>query len=79
MTSALPEIGWRGKPREKPLLTWSLVDPTVACRKSRSKIVAAPPVATFLLVEISRYLEGMFGGRGGGDSNTKKLALISPP
>jgi hypothetical protein len=36
----------RGKASEKPL-TRLLVDPAVASRKQRPKLVAAPPVATF--------------------------------
>jgi hypothetical protein len=51
-----------GKASEKNLLTRSHVDPAVALRKPRPKVVAAPPVATFLLVEISRQLKGKWGG-----------------
>jgi hypothetical protein len=36
----------------------SLVDLAVASRKPLSKVVAAPPVATFFLVEIPRHIEG---------------------
>jgi hypothetical protein len=43
---------------EKPLLAWSLVDPVIASRKARPKIVAASPVATFFLVEIPVHLAG---------------------
>jgi hypothetical protein len=45
----------------KPLLTRSLVDPAVASRKPRPKVVAAPPVASSLLVEVPRHLEGKCG------------------
>jgi hypothetical protein len=51
----------RGKAIEKQLLTRSLVDLAVASRKPRPKVVAAPPVATFLLVKPPRHLEGMWG------------------
>jgi hypothetical protein len=40
----------------------SLVDPAIASRKPRPKVVAAPPVATFLLVEVPCHLEGRWGG-----------------
>jgi hypothetical protein len=53
----------RGKAGEGNLLTWSLVNPTVASRKPRPKVIAAPSVETFLLVEVPRHLEWM-----GGDS-----------
>jgi hypothetical protein len=51
----------RGKTSEKLLLKRLLVDPAVACRKPRPKVVAAPPVTAFLLVEIPRRLEGKWG------------------
>jgi hypothetical protein len=47
----------KGKASEKPLLTRSLVDPAVASRRLCPMVVAAPPVATFLLVEVPRRLE----------------------
>jgi hypothetical protein len=54
----------RGKASEKPrLLTRSFVDPAVASRTPRPKVVAAPPVATFLLVEVPRHLEGWWRGQ----------------
>jgi hypothetical protein len=52
----------RGEASEKTLLTLSLVDPAVATRKPRPKVAAAPPVVTFLLVEVPRHLEGICGG-----------------
>jgi hypothetical protein len=48
----------KGKVSEKTLPTRSLVDPAVKSRKPCPKVVAAPPVATFLLVEVPRHLEG---------------------
>jgi hypothetical protein len=51
---------WRGKAsewRKKPLRR-SLVNPAVAFRKPRPKVVAAPPVAILLLVEVPRHLDG---------------------
>jgi hypothetical protein len=65
----------RGKASEKNLLPRSLVDPAVAFRKLRPKVVAAPPIETFLLVEVPRHLEGMWGDL---DSETEKLALLPP-
>jgi hypothetical protein len=50
-----------GKGSEKSVLTRSLVDSAVASRKPRPKVVAAPPVATILLIEVPRHLEGMSG------------------
>jgi hypothetical protein len=46
----------------KNLLMQSFVDPAVASRKPRSKVVAAPPVEIFLVVEVPRHLEGKWGG-----------------
>jgi hypothetical protein len=60
-----------------PLLTRSLVDPAVAFRKPRPKVVAVHPVATFLLVEVPRHLEGMWGDRQT-KKKKKKLALLPP-
>jgi hypothetical protein len=48
--------GERRKKTSEKTLTRSLVDPTVASRKPRPKVVAATPVATFLLVEVPRHL-----------------------
>jgi hypothetical protein len=61
MTLVLPEKG-EEKASEKPLFTRSLVDPAVAFSKPRPKVVAAPPVATFLLVEVPRHLEDLCEG-----------------
>jgi hypothetical protein len=47
-----------GKASEKTLLTRSLVDPAVASRKLHPKVIAAPPVATFILLEVPRHLKG---------------------
>jgi hypothetical protein len=53
----------RGKASKKPLLTRSLVDPAVVVsRKPRPKVVAAPPIATSLLIEVPRHVEGRWGG-----------------
>jgi hypothetical protein len=57
----LPEIGGE-RLAKKLILTWSLVDPAVASRKLRPKIVAALPVGNFLFIEVPRHLEGMWGG-----------------
>jgi hypothetical protein len=57
------------------LITRSLVDPAVASRKPRPKVVAALLVATFLLVEVPRHLEDKWRGPRPLD---KQLALLSP-
>jgi hypothetical protein len=62
-----------GKGYRIPLLTRSLVDPAVASRKPRPKDVAASPVATFLLIEVTRHLEGRWEG-----TETAKQALLPP-
>jgi hypothetical protein len=54
----------RGQPSEQIRITRSLVHPGVASRKPRPKVVAAPPVATFLLVDFPRR------GQEGGDKTT---------
>jgi hypothetical protein len=56
----------------------SLTDPAVASRKSRPKVVAAPPVATFFLVEVPCDPEGPKAGRGTEKARQKKLALLLP-
>jgi hypothetical protein len=65
-TGQLPrDFGLGGEKREKTsvktLLTRSLVDPAVASRKPHPKVVAASPVATFLLVQVPRHLKGEWG------------------
>jgi hypothetical protein len=59
---------------EKTPLSQPLVDPAVASRKPRAKVVAAPPVAIFLLVEVPRHLESGWGGTE--TARQKKLALL---
>jgi hypothetical protein len=51
----------RGNASEKTVLTRSLADPAVTSCKPRPEVVADPPVATFLLVEVSCHLEGIWG------------------
>jgi hypothetical protein len=53
----------KGKASEKTLPMRSPVDPAVASHKPRPKVVAAPPIETFLLVEVPRHLVGRGGGR----------------
>jgi hypothetical protein len=59
----------------KTLLTRSLVNPAVASRKPRPKVVVAPPVATFLLLEAPRHLEGRWGG--GQDYHIEKASALA--
>jgi hypothetical protein len=67
----------RGKAGQKTHLTYSLVDPAVASRKPRPKVVAAPPGATFLLVEVPRHLKGEWG-RTETKRKSGKLGLLPP-
>jgi hypothetical protein len=52
----------------------SLVNPAVAPRMPRPKVEAAPPVTTFLLVEVPRHLDGKWGEQ---DSQTIKASAFA--
>jgi hypothetical protein len=53
----------REKASEKNILTRSLsIPPSHPVSPARPKVVAAPRVATFLLVEVPFHLEGRWGG-----------------
>jgi hypothetical protein len=73
------DFGLAGEKREtiseKNLLTQSLVDPAVAPLKSHPKVVAAPHVATFLLVEVPRHLKGKWGDQ---DYHIQKAGKTHP-
>jgi hypothetical protein len=74
VSSVLPEKGGE-RLNKKALLTRSLIDPAVTSRKPRPKVVAVPPVAIGLLVEVHRHLEGMW--RGPRQPNKKASALAA--
>jgi hypothetical protein len=52
----------RGKASENTLLARLLFDPDVVSRKPRPKVVAAPSVTTFLLVDVPCHLKDKWGG-----------------